>query len=223
MSPEQVKEHPLDHRTDIYSIGVVMYHLLAGRLPFQASNNFSLMYQIANSTPEPPSACRPGIPPSLDAIVLRAMARERDARYATWEEMSHELAGAFRGERLKAQKAQEFADTDKFEALRKLPFFQAFSNPELWEVARISSWRRAAKGEKLMKEGETGDDFCILAQGEVKVTKKDTLLNVLRAGESFGEMAYLSRKDHVRVADVTVTADADIISVPSEKLGHASE
>ena len=223
MSPEQVKEHPLDHRTDIYSIGVVMYHLLAGRLPFQASNNFSLMYQIANSTPEPPSACRPGIPPALDAIVLRAMARERDARYATWEEMSHELAGAFRDERLKAAKAQEFADTDKFEALRKLAFFQAFSNPELWEVARISSWRRAPKGEALMKEGETGDYFCILAQGEVKVTKKGSLLNVLRAGESFGEMAYLSRKDHVRVADVSVSADADIISVPSGKLAQASE
>jgi hypothetical protein len=223
MSPEQVKEQPLDHRTDVYSMGVVMYHLLAGRLPFQATNNFSLMYQIANSEPQPPSAYRPGIPKEVDAIAMRAMARERNARYPTWEEMSHDLAGAFRGERLRAQKAQEFADTDKFEALRRLPFFQAFSNPELWEVARISSWRRAAKGETLMKEGEAGDYFCILAQGEVKVTKKGTLLNVLRAGESFGEMAYLSRKDPVRVADVTVSADADIIAVPSGRLAQASD
>jgi hypothetical protein len=181
------------------------------------------MYQIANSEPQPPSAYRPGIPKEVDAIAMRAMARERNARYPTWEEMSHDLAGAFRGERLRAQKAQEFADTDKFEALRRLPFFQAFSNPELWEVARISSWRRAAKGETLMKEGEAGDYFCILAQGEVKVTKKGTLLNVLRAGESFGEMAYLSRKDPVRVADVTVSADADIIAVPSGRLAQASD
>jgi len=223
MSPEQVKEQPLDHRTDIYSMGVVMYHLLAGRLPFQASNNFSLMYQIANSEPQPPSAFRPEVPKEVDAIVLRAMARNRDARYQSWEAMSHDLAGAFRGERLKAQKAQEFADTDKFEALRKLPFFQAFSNPELWEVARMSSWRRAPKGETLMKEGQPGDYFCILAQGEVKVTRKGTLLNVLRAGESFGEMAYLSSKDPVRVADVTVSADADIISVPSGRLAQASD
>src|SRR5258708_39405109 len=104
MSPEQVKEHPLDHRTDIYSIGVVMYHLLAGRLPFQASNNFSLMYQIANSTPEPPSACRPGIPPALAAIGLRAMARERAPRYPAWEAMSHARARAARGGRLEPQK-----------------------------------------------------------------------------------------------------------------------
>jgi len=223
MSPEQVKEQVLDHRTDIYSIGVVMYHLLAGRLPFQATNNFSLMYQIANSTPEPPSAYRPGIPAAIDAIVMKAIARDREARYPTWEQMSLELAGAFRDERLRAQKAQEFADTDKFETLRRLPFFTPFSNAELWEVARISSWRRAAKGETLMKEGESGDYFCILAQGEVKVTKKGTLLNVLRAGESFGEMAYLSSKDHTRVADVAVTLDADIISVPSGRLAQASE
>jgi serine/threonine protein kinase len=223
MSPEQVKEQPLDHRTDIYSMGVVMYHLLAGRLPFEASNNFSLMYQIANSEPRPPSGWRPGIPAGVDAIVMRAMARERTARYPGWEDMSKDLAGAFRGERLKAQKAQEFADTDKFETLRRLPFFASFSNAELWEVARISAWRRAGKGEALMREGEAGDYFCILAQGEVKVTKKGTLLNVLRAGESFGEMAYLSPKDPTRVADVTVLADADIISVPSGRLAQASD
>ena len=223
MSPEQVKEHPLDHRSDIYSIGVVMYHLLAGRLPFQAANNFSLMYQIANVDPEPPSALRPAIPPAVDAIVLRAMARDRDKRYGTWEELSLALAGAFRAERLSAQKAQEFADSDKFETLRRLPFFEQFSDAELWEVARISAWRHAGPGEVLMKEGEPGDYFCILAQGEVQVTRNGKPLNVLRAGEPFGEMAYLSRKRPLRVADVAVMSDANIISVPSSSLAQASD
>ena len=223
MSPEQVKEHPLDHQTDIHSVGVVMYHLLTGRLPFQGLNNFSLIYQITNVDPEPPSAYRPEIPPTVDAIVQHAMAKDLGDRYRLWEEFSLDLAEAFRDERLHAHKAQEFADTDKFETLRKLAFFRHFSDAELWEVARISTWRHAAAGEQIMREGEAGDFFCLLAEGQVKVTKKGKLLNLLRAGEPFGEMAYLSKHEAVRGADVTVMTDADIISVPTGMLAQASD
>ncbi len=223
MSPEQVKEHTLDHQTDIYSMGVVMYHLLTGRLPFQAANNFSLIYQITNVEPGPPSDFRPEIPEAVDAIVRHAMAKDLAGRYRQWEDFSLDLAEAFRVEHIGAQKAQEFADSDKFETLRKLPFFVHFSDAELWEVARISSWRHAGSGEVLMKEGEAGDFFCILAAGQVKVTKKGKLLNLLRAGEPFGEMSYLTRKEHVRGADVTVMTAANIISVPTQKLAQASD
>ena len=223
MSPEQVKDLPLDHRTDIYSMGVVMYHLLAGRLPFQSANNFTLIYQITHADPEAPSAFRPEVPPAVDAIVRRAMAKELAKRYANWGDFSADLAAAFRPQHFGARKAQEFADSDRFETLRRLPFFQNFSDAELWEVARISTWRHAPAGEALMKEGEPGDYFCILAQGEVKISKHGKLLNVLRAGEPFGEMAYLSRKEHARGADVTVAAEASIISVPTRRLDQASE
>jgi len=222
MSPQQVKEHPLDHRTDIYSMGVVMYHLLTGRLPFQASNNFSLIYQITNVDPQPPSAYRPEIPMAVDEIVRRAMAKDLEVRYAEWEEFSADLAGVFRSASMPGR-PQQFADSDKFETLRALPFFEHFSDAEIWEVARISAWRSAKAGELIMKEGEPGDHFCILADGQVKVTKKSKLLNVLRAGECFGEMAYLHKTAHVRGADVTVMSDCKIISVPTEKLEQASD
>ena len=223
MSPEQVKEQPVDHRTDIYSMGVVMYHLLTGRLPFDAANNFSLIYQITSSTPKPPSAVRPGLPTRIDEIVMRAMAREREQRYAGWQAFSNELAAVFRPERALARKAQEFADSDRFETLRALAFFQEFSDAELWEVARISAWRHADAGQAVMKEGEIGEDFCILADGEAKITRRGKLLNVLRAGECFGEMAYLSRKDRRRGADVTVTGEASIICVPNARLQEVSD
>jgi serine/threonine protein kinase len=222
MSPQQVKEHPLDHRTDIYSIGVVMYHLLTGRLPFQASNNFSLIYQITSVEPPPPSSFRPGIPAAVDEIVHRAMAKDLEVRYPTWEDFSLDLAAVFRGEAVGAR-TEEFADSDKFETLRGLPFFEHFSDAELWEVARISAWRSARAGETLMREGEPGTFFCILAQGEVKVTKRAKLLNILRPGECFGEMAYLQKGAQLRGADVSVMSEAKIISVPTDKLGEASD
>jgi serine/threonine protein kinase len=222
MSPEQVKEHVLNHQTDIYSLGVVMYQLLAGRLPFQATNNFSLIYQIANVEPQPPSSYRPQIPAGLDEIVKRAMAKDLARRYRTWEDFSLDLAEVFRNEGL-GGRSQQFADSDKFESLRKLPFFLNFTDAELWEVARISNWRSAQAGELLMKEGEPGSFFCILAEGQVRVTRKGKLLNILHTGECFGEMAYLSKDEHLRGADVTVMLESKIISVPMQKLAQASD
>jgi serine/threonine protein kinase len=222
MSPEQVKEHALNHQTDIYSLGVVMYQLLAGRLPFQGTNNFSLIYQIANVEPQPPSSYRPQIPAALDEIVKRAMAKDLARRYASWEDFSLDLAEVFRNEGL-GGRSQKFADSDKFESLRKLPFFANFTDAELWEVARISNWRSAQVGELLMKEGEPGNFFCILADGQVRVTRKGKLLNILHAGECFGEMAYLSKDEQLRGADVTVMQESKIIAVPTQKLAQASD
>ena len=223
MSPEQVKEQPLDHRTDIYSIGVSMYQLLTGRLPFQGANNFSLMYQITGGKLERPSTLRKDLPPEVEAIVLRAMARERDDRYPTWGEFSRELAQVFSASRSQARKAQDFADSDRFETLRALAFFTDFSDAELWEVAHVSSWRHADAGQTLMKEGDAGEDFCILAEGEVKVTRRGKLLGVVRPGECFGEMAYLAKKDNRRGADVTVSAESNVISIPTARLAQISE
>jgi serine/threonine protein kinase len=220
MSPQQVKEHPLTHQTDIYSLGVVMYQLLAGQLPFQASNNFSMIYQIVNTEPSPVSALRDGIPRSVDAIVKKAMAKDLDDRYREWDEFSLDLAEAFRNEGMEEENA--FADSEKFNTLRGLAFFKNFTDVEIWEVARFSKWEALPPGQVILREGDEGDHFCILATGQVKVTRRNKLLNILDSGECFGEMAYLSEEKR-RGADVSTMSDAKVISIENSALATASD
>ncbi len=222
MSPQQIKEQPLDHQTDIYSLGVVMYQLLTGVLPFQASNNFSMMYQITNVEPPLPSSHREGIPLAVDRIVRKAMQKELDRRYATWGEFSFDLAEAFRSGHL-AIPTREVADTEKFNTMRALSFFTDFTDAELWEVMRISSWANLPADTVIMKDGEPGDFFCILASGEVKVAKRKKLLNVLTPGECFGEMAYLARTGNERTADVSTMSDSQVIKIRTADLEKASD
>lgn len=222
MSPQQVKGHPLDHRTDIFSLGVVLYKLLTAHPPFQGSNNHSIMYQITSIDPPPPSSFRHEIPPSIDDIVKKAMQKDLDDRYAAWKDFSFDLAEAFRGQFMR-KSDRELADSQKFNTLRKLSFFRNFDDVELWEVVRISAWKQVKPGELVIREGEIGDAFFVLASGDVKVTKSSKLLNVLAAGDCFGEMAYLSETENVRGADVNAMTDADIITISTEALRRASD
>ncbi len=222
MSPEQVKEQPLDHRTDIYSLGVVMYQLLTGQLPFQASSNYSMVYQIINSEPLPPSTLRPGIPPVIDAIVARAMSKDLETRYATWADFSHDLAQAFRQKKF-GSKRRGFADTEKFDRLREMPFFADFADAEIWETLHFSRWNQIPHGQAILHDGEAGDYFCFLVEGELKVTKNGRILNLLTAGDCFGEMAVIGKGPHVRGADVVALTDAKIVRVDGLALQQASE
>ena len=221
MSPEQVRDLPLNHQTDIYSLGVVMYQLLCGRMPFTATNHFSMIYQITQSDPPPPSTFRNGIPASIDAIVARAMQKNRDARYAGWDEFSHDLAQAFRNKQLSSQ-VQEVPDSEKFETLRSLPFFREFSDVETWEVVRVSSWDDVAPGTLVMKDGEPGEFFCFLAEGELAVSKRGRRLHLLSPGECFGEMAVIGGNTRMRGADVTAQTRARVISIRADALRLSS-
>lgn len=220
MSPEQVKEQPLTHQTDIFSLGVVMYQLLTGRLPFHGTNNFSMIYQIINVDPPPPSEFRNEVSPRIDAIVKRALQKSTSDRYQSWEEFTHDLVSALGVQ----QKPREgVTESEKFNTLRELGFFRYFSDVELWEVLRLAVWRKHPRDAVLIQEGDIGSSFFILAEGEVKIIKNDRLLNVLKPGECFGEMAYLGKQKFQRSASVISMSDVTVIEIRAETLAQASE
>jgi eukaryotic-like serine/threonine-protein kinase len=220
MSPEQVREQTLTHQTDIFSLGVVLYQMLTGKLPFQANNNYSMIYQIINAEATPPSSVRPEVPPQLDAVIRRALHKNTAERYQTWEELSHDLVAVF-GNLQKPEK--NIPDSEKFNVLRKLAFFKNFTDVELWEVLRVTVWNKYPPGKELIREGDVGRSFFILAAGEVRIVKQGKLLNVLRAGDCFGEMAYLGKKQFQRTASVGAATDITVIEIKSEALAQASE
>jgi len=221
MSPEQIREELVDHRTDLYSLGVVMYQLLTGQLPFRGTNKFSMIYQITQNEPPPPSAKRADVPTSLDRIVRRAMQKDADKRYHSGDEFAEDLLEAIRAG-LGDTARETFGDADKFAALRSMRFFTTFADQELWEVVKLGLWEKVRSGTALLREGEAGDFFCILIDGEMHVSKNKKLLTVLGPGECFGEMAYLSLNGHQRGATVSANQDSRILRMRVADLDHAS-
>ena len=208
--------------TDIYALGVVMYYLLTAKLPFAGANTMSVIYQIVNTEPERPSVHRPDLSPDLDAIVMKAIAKDPAKRYATWDEFGQALAETWKKDQ-KTEERRDPTDMERFSLLRTLPFFREFPENELWEVLRISKWAKFHPDTALIKEGDHGDSFYILAGGYVRVTRGKRTLSVLTAGDCFGEMSYLAHKDAPhRSATVTTTSDCIVMKIRAEDLRASS-
>jgi len=219
MSPEQVRMDTLNHQTDIYSLGVVMFKLLTGRLPFEAESNYALTHKIMNDPPPDLRSLRPALPQRLVQVVEKAMQKDLAARYQNWREFARDLA------RLASLDLprESISETEKFDTLRALPFFKDFGEIELWEVLRISVWGRVPAGTYLVHEGDAGSFFFIIAAGDVRVTKAGRDLGIMQAGHCFGEMSYIRQGAIARTATVMAVTPVTLLKIKANALGSASD
>jgi serine/threonine-protein kinase len=97
LSPEQARGTDVDQRSDLYSLGIVLYELLTGTLPFNGDTPVEIAMKHLSTIPEAPSAKRPDVPRDLDLIVTRALAKDPDDRYQSAEEMNADLERFLRG------------------------------------------------------------------------------------------------------------------------------
>jgi hypothetical protein len=224
MSPEQLDGADLDARADQYSLAAVLYHLVAGRPPFEAAHQAALMHQICNAEPAPLTSLRDGVPDALDAIVRKALAKSRDQRHADWDTFAQALSALVARRELPRGGLREVLDSERFNLLRSLEFFTGFGDVELWEVVHRAQWQRHAFGASLYRKGQLGGSFHIIAAGRVEVYRDGHKVAELATGTSVGEMVYLAPSPDLRVhsADVVVSEAATTVSFTPEAMERFS-
>jgi serine/threonine protein kinase len=204
MSPEQVQGLELDARSDLYSLGAVMYEMLCGQRPFRAGALGKLLRQVVQSEPEPLRSVRPEIPEELEAVVHRALMKEPGDRYGTGAEFAAELTRVH--QKLRVAQAQ-IDDEERFAVLRKLRFFHDFSHSEIREVMRAGVWAEYPTGEQVLTQGDIDDRFYVVVSGTVRLSRGSDVVGRVPAGGCFGEAGYAegSRRDTVADAETPVT------------------
>ena len=220
MSPEQIKGYPLNQKTDLYSLGVVMFQLLTGRLPFRAANQATLVYRIINTEAPAVTALNPSLPEGLKAIMRRALEKDLYSRYRNGAEFAKDLS-AVRYQIL--EEDETVRDTRRFETLRKIDFFTEFENEEIWEVLRVSVWRDVSPNVPIIREGELNKMFGIIISGCVEISIEGRALCRLGPGEPVGEVAYLHPSNNVRHASAVTLEQTLFLEINAAAIALSSE
>ncbi len=218
MSPEQVKEAPVEDKSDIFSLGCVMYEMLTGQKAFSGDNYFSIMYKIINEDPVPMHEIRPKLPKIMTRIAGKALAKDPNRRYQSCMDFAYDLSVALRG--IKGNQKSEKA-ANIVEYVHHVPFFENFNKEQVKEILNASSIIRARQGKVLVTEGDIDDSFFIILSGKAAVKRSEQDIAIISRGECFGEMSYLSGQ--ARAATVVAKADCILMKISATLLDKSAE
>ena len=220
MSPEQIKSYPLNQKTDLYSLGVVLFHLLAGRLPFRAANAAQLVYKIINADVPSVSQLNPDVPPQMDKVIRRAMEKDLYSRYKNGAEFAKDLSAV----RYRiVDDDYRPPDMKRFSVLRRMGFLTEFEDIEIWELLRLATWRRVGAHTTLCREGEDDGRFGLLIEGSVELSVDGRRLGQLQGGTVFGETAWLDTLQRRHRVSVVTLSQCIYLDISPSALSLATE
>jgi serine/threonine protein kinase len=217
MSPEQVQSVEITNRSDLYSLGAVMYELLTGFRPFRGGNLSKLLHQIVYATAQPIHTLRQKIPELLEDTVAKALQKDPAKRYRNGLELAADLTRVHQTLREGSSKLDR---QEQFSILRTLKFFHDFSQSEILEVLRASTWQDYEEGEEIVKEGEMDDRFYVIVSGSVGVMRNGNPVGQLDAGDCFGETSYV--RGAKRQATIKALTNVTLMKVSSTLLEQSS-
>jgi eukaryotic-like serine/threonine-protein kinase len=218
MSPEQARGDKVGRQSDLYSLGTVLFELLAGEPPFQRKGIPSLLYAIAYEEPQDIRTLRPDLPQALFEVVNKALRKSTDARYQDGGSFAADLAAVF--EEPAPEADDEPADEDKFRMLRPLQFLEPFTDDELWEFIEAGEWCKFRTGQEVVVEEDADDALYILISGRVGVSRGAAVLGEINAGECLGEIGYVL--DEPRVSTITAVKSSVALRIDEPVADWAS-
>jgi len=218
MSPEQINDQAITGRSDIFSLGTLMYQLLTGTHPFAAESLIAINQKISNDEPPGLGEYRRDLPAELNYTMGRMLKKNPDERYATGLDLAADLALIF--EDLDAV-ADEDGLREKFGTIKSLGFFKGFSDADIWELVRACTWQSFSPGQSIIREGDMDHSFYIVLSGVVIIEKQGSVVNILQEGDCFGEMGYLARAR--RIASAIARTDASLMKVNDSTIDRAAE
>jgi eukaryotic-like serine/threonine-protein kinase len=218
MSPEQVRREAPGPQSDLYSLGAVMFELLAGEPPF-TSDDMDQLFDAIKNTPAPSlkSKC-PGLPTELYEVVTKLLSKDPEKRFASGQELAAALSRIYDALRYSGE---QLARRENRDSLRALAFFNDFADSEIDEILSVSSMVSFQKDATIIQEGELDNTFYIIALGSVEVRKGGRVLQVFGKGDCFGEIGFLMKTK--RTASIIAKTPVLVLKVNATEMQQASQ